>query len=260
MNNYNFKKSKHSNYKSPIISIGIIPFTIINNKIHYLMIRRKNSVGYIDLLRGKYILFYKHYIQNIIDVMTNEEKEKLLHENFDTLWNAMWGTHSAMQYRNEEKHAKEKLNLLKTNVQTNFTNFNLETCIIESKTNWIENEWGFPKGRKNFQEKDLTCALREFEEETGILRNKLNIISNIQPVEEIFIGSNMKSYKHKYYLAYLPNTLSNKDLSFFQKSEVSKMEWKNYECALECLRNYQHEKKHLLININKTLETLQLIL
>ena len=70
----------------------------------------------------------------------------------------------------------------------------------------------------------------------------------------------MKSYKHKYYLAYLPNTLSSKDLSFFQKSEVSKMEWKSYECALECLRNYQYEKQHLLININKTLETLQLIL
>ena len=33
MNNYNFKKSKHSNYKSPIISIGIIPFTIIDNKL-----------------------------------------------------------------------------------------------------------------------------------------------------------------------------------------------------------------------------------
>ena len=260
MNNYNFIKSKYSNYKLPIISIGIIPFTIIDNKIHYLMIRRKNSVGYIDLLRGKYILFYKHYIDNIVDVMTIDEKEKLLNKNFDELWNAMWGTHSAMQYRNEEKQAKEKLTLLKTNVQTNFTNFNLEKCVDDSKTSWIENEWGFPKGRKNFQEKDLTCALREFEEETGILRNKLNIISNIQPIEEVFIGSNMKSYKHKYYLAYLPNTLNKDELSFFQKSEVSKIEWKNYDSALESLRNYQYEKKRILYNINKTLETLQLIL
>ena len=30
-----------------------------------------------------------------------------------------------------------------------------------------EKEWGFPKGRRNFQEKDIVCGIREFEEETG---------------------------------------------------------------------------------------------
>ena len=46
-------------YKTPIVSYGIIPFTIINKTIHFLMIRRKDSVGYIDLIRGKYLLYYK---------------------------------------------------------------------------------------------------------------------------------------------------------------------------------------------------------
>ena len=258
MNSIIFKKSKYSNYKSPIVSIGIIPFTIIDDKIYYLLIRRKDSVGYIDLLRGKYILFYKNYIQNIIDVMTNEEKEKLLNKDFTTLWKEMWGKHSAMQYRNEEKNAEEKLNILKNNVNTNNVTFNLEQCINESHTSWIENEWGFPKGRKNYQEKDLTCALREFEEETGISKLDLNIITNIQPIEEIFIGSNMKSYKHKYYVAYIKNN-KNK-LNRFQKSEVSKMEWKTMEDSLKSFREYQYEKKDMLKNLNNTLETLRLIL
>jgi 8-oxo-dGTP pyrophosphatase MutT (NUDIX family) len=258
MNSVIFKKSKYSNYKSPIVSIGIIPFTIIDNKIHYLLIRRKDSVGYIDLLRGKYILFYKNYIQNIIDVMTNEEKNKLLNTEFNILWKEMWGKHSAMQYRNEEKNAEDKFNILKNNVNTNNISFNLEQCIKESETNWVENEWGFPKGRKNYQEKDLTCALREFEEETGISKAELNIISNIQPIEEIFIGSNMKSYKHKYYVAYIKNN-KNK-LNRFQKSEVSKMEWKSVDEALKSFREYQYEKKDMLKKINNTLETLRLIL
>ena len=68
---------------------------------------------------------------------------------------------------------------------------------------WGEPEWGFPKGRRNYHEKDISCALREFEEETGYKRTDLSIMQNIQPVEEIFTGSNYKSYKHKYFIAYM---------------------------------------------------------
>ena len=32
-------------YKTPIVSYGIIPFTVIDGSIHFLMIRRKDSVG-----------------------------------------------------------------------------------------------------------------------------------------------------------------------------------------------------------------------
>jgi 8-oxo-dGTP pyrophosphatase MutT (NUDIX family) len=39
--------------------------------------------------------------------------------------------------------------------------------------NYEHPEWEFPKGRKNKDESDIECALREFEEETGINRDKL---------------------------------------------------------------------------------------
>ena len=38
---------------------------------------------------------------------------------------------------------------------------------MKASTTWDTPEWGFPKGRRNYQENDLTCGLREFEEETG---------------------------------------------------------------------------------------------
>ena len=82
-------------------------------------------------------------------------------------------------------------------------------------------EWGFPKGRRNYQERDLTCAIREFEEETGYDRNKLCIISNLIPFEEIFTGSNYKSYKHKYFLALADESATSE--SDFQKEEVSEL-------------------------------------
>jgi hypothetical protein len=76
------------------------------------------------------------------------------------------------------------------------------------------------------------------------------------PFEEIFIGTNHKSYKHKYFLAYMNET--NEILNSFQVSEVSKIEWKTINECLECIRPYNLEKKNLITNINKVLQEYRL--
>ena len=40
--------------KLPITSIGFIVFRILNKQLQYLMIRRKDTLGFIDFMRGKY--------------------------------------------------------------------------------------------------------------------------------------------------------------------------------------------------------------
>ena len=92
--------------KKPISSIGIIAFRKserYENKFEYLMICRKDSLGYVDFMRGKYPLHSEFYIQNIINEMTNKEKEDLLEYDFKTLWNNLWGNFVGCQYRGEEK-------------------------------------------------------------------------------------------------------------------------------------------------------------
>ena len=76
------------------------------------------------------------------------------------------------------------------------------------------------------------------------------------PFEEIFIGSNHKSYKHKYFLAYMNEP--DEYLNNFQVTEVSKIEWKSLEQCLEAIRPYNLEKKELIININKVLQEYRL--
>jgi len=246
-------KLSDTSFKLPITSLGVVPFTIIDNKIHYLMICRKDSVGYVDFVRGKYNLFNKHYICNIIDVMTVEEKNKIKNADFPELWSKLWGENKCFQYRNEQKTSSEKLQHLKEGVVTNYDSFNLLDCISLSTTMWSENEWGFPKGRKNYQENDLACAVREFEEETGISRDDLDIVANVFPFQEIFTGSNMKSYKHKYYLGYISN--SSLSLAEYQKSEVSKTQWKTLDEAIGCIRDYHYERKQILHDIDMLLRT-----
>jgi 8-oxo-dGTP pyrophosphatase MutT (NUDIX family) len=123
-------------------------------------------------------------------------------------------------------------------------------------TNWSEPEWGFPKGRRNYQENDISCALREFEEETGYSRKEVNIINNLKPFQEIFTGSNYKSYKHKYFLGFIPEPIEHTN---FQKSEVSQMKWLNLKDCLKKIRPYNLERIELINNINSVLHKYSLI-
>ena len=132
--------------------------------------------------------------------MTINERNKLLNNDFQTLWNYLWGTKIASQYKNEEKLSNNKFIKLKEGYTINDEFISLETIVKECVNKYIEPEWGFPKGRRNFQEKDIMCALREFKEETGYNKNDIIVLNNIIPLEEIFTGSNYKSYKHKYFL------------------------------------------------------------
>jgi 8-oxo-dGTP pyrophosphatase MutT (NUDIX family) len=234
--------------KQPITSVGIIVFRINEDgKREYLLIRRKDSIGYVEFMRGKYNIYSKLYLSNIIAEMTMDEKQRILTNDFDTLWKNLWGDDINTQYRGEEKISREKFESLRYGISTNDNDYSLETLINESKSQWLETEWGFPKGRHNNQEKDLLCALREFEEETGYSRLSINIVQNLVPFEEIFTGSNYKSYKHKYYVAYMER--SNENQMSYQDTEVSKMDWKTFDEATQLIRPYNLEKKEVLTRV-----------
>lgn len=242
--------------KLPITSFGVILFRHSIKGLQFLMIRRKDSFGYIDFIRGKYLCYNIHQTQKIVDEMSLEEKQKLLENDFEKLWKDMWGDTS--QNRNEEVVSQKKFDCIKNGVTVDGEFITLKNIIDKSETSWTETEWEFPKGRRNFQEKDLECALREFEEETGLNGEKISVIENLLPFDETFIGSNHKCYKHKYFLAYMKQENDLGDLSHFQVSEVSKLEWKTFDECLSSIRPYHLEKKRLLNNVHKMLQEYRL--
>ena len=278
----NCGKSGHLYYqcKVPITSVGVIAVRKnADGEYEYLMIRRKDTLGYIDFMRGKYSIFNKPYIVNMLNQMTRTEKEQMRSGDFGLLWKSVWGkplvlpasastpTVNMIQYRSEELTSRDKYNLLFQGVSRNSSaletmRYTLNELIDESNrqitSHWEEPEWGFPKGRRNPQEKDYDCALREFGEETGINPYRLlNNIQNLMPYEEIFTGSNYKSYKHKYYVMFIDPSSYDISLERFERSEVSKMEWKTLEQARRCIRPYNLEKLRLLENVDKTLNKFQ---
>jgi ADP-ribose pyrophosphatase YjhB (NUDIX family) len=257
MNQYSYcincGKTGHYNYqcKLPIISIGIILFTVDNGEYKYLIIKRKDSLGYVDFMRGKYSLDNISGIMGMLNEMTVIERNNLLTKSFDELWCKLWNTPIGSKYRGEENTAKDRFNQLKTGVKIGNNVCTLKSLIDKCSCIWEEPEWGFPKGRRELNERDLQCGMRECVEETGYNDVSINIIQNMIPYDELFIGSNYKGYKHRYYVGYID--INSKPEKPYQESEVSDMIWLSYEDIKKKIRPYNLEKLEILKKVNTVL-------
>lgn len=213
----------------------------IESKLKILMIRRKDSISYIEFVRGKYELNDKGYLMILFNAMTNKEKQEILNNlnNFDKLWINMW----SLDKQNKKSKQLDKdyfYALLRFNTVQNY--YDIFKLIEESKGNWDEPEWGFPKGRRNNNESDFDCAIREFQEETRFNNTDYKLLS-LKPIYETFVGSNNKEYKHIYYIAESNNNNISIDHSYLPQSiEIGDIRWVSYKEATKLIRSYQSAK------------------
>ena len=59
---------------SPIISSGIILVKKDFNKLKYLLVQRKDTLGFVEFMRGKYNLENIQYLNKIFQIMTLDER------------------------------------------------------------------------------------------------------------------------------------------------------------------------------------------
>ena len=92
----NCGKQGHSFHqcKLPITSYGIVLFRSSSKGLQFLMIRRKDSFGFIDFIRGKYSPYNIFQVQNIVNEMSLVEKHEILTNSFDDLWLNIPNQHS----------------------------------------------------------------------------------------------------------------------------------------------------------------------
>lgn len=222
--NCNMPGHVHRNCGFPITSIGVILCRNIETRISMLMVRRKDTYGYVDFLRGKPDFQSTDSIQTLVDEMTVYEKKIICgitsEDDVRELRKKMWGNFK-LQFRREESDACSNIiSFIQDNPGT------LSRMVLRSHTGWTEPEWGFPKGKREHRETDIRCALREFEEETGIGKQSINVLQNVRPIEEVYVGTDNRPYKHKYFIAVMKDDVAKSTvLTEFQRSEISKMMW-----------------------------------
>jgi len=145
----------------------------------------------------------------------------------------------------------------------------LDKCESKQK----ETEWGFPKGRPDLHEKDITCAVREFVEETTINPASIHVHTDIRPYEEVFTACNNVRYRHVYYLTQMKQEedIAVEDVSacvdlslrghFSQLREVKRISWMDAEGVLSRIslqnmaRRQLFEKVHDFVRCNSTLSS-----
>jgi 8-oxo-dGTP pyrophosphatase MutT (NUDIX family) len=238
----------------PIMSFGIICYKIENGEIKYIMIQRKDSLSFMEFVRGKYNQSDFNYIKQLIDYMTENEKIMILENTFDNIWNYTW----CQTLQHNFKHTKEYIES-KSKFEYVINNINFKNLLKSNKIkcNYLEQEWGFPKGRKKIRESDVDCAVREFCEETQLFKDDIQIIKDINPFQEIFFGTNNILYKHVYYIA---KNVKEKSKIFVdnncleQVREVRDVKWLSYNEVLSHIKYHNTERIEIFMKVHNIIK------
>lgn len=226
----------------PVLSMGIILF---NEKEELLMIQRRNTMAFIDIIRGRLPNFHHMNFDDRLSIslgeVTSSELSMLLNNSFDDLWEFLWGE-SRYKRQREFHHAKKRFYCTRNNI-IKLTGNSL-IC-----GNYSSPEFSFPKGRRNSGESLKSCATREFEEETGYTKNDYQLIDGVS-FEELYMGTNGIEYKHVYYLAKYINEPSS-DIS--SSDEVAFAKFFKREKLFSIFRPYEKSKIELVNNVYKHL-------
>jgi 8-oxo-dGTP pyrophosphatase MutT (NUDIX family) len=213
------------------------------------MIQRKDSLSFMEFIRGKYKPEQVAYISQLLSCMAISERELLLTKTFEELWNIIWFQPSIPKHTSEYYEAKRKFDCLKNGLYVAGKFVTLKSLIEHSPSPYTEPEWGFPKGRRRLREEDIDCAVREFCEETAFEPSDIKVITKLPPFEEIFFGTNNVLYRHVYYIACLQGdqcrTTTVDPYNINQAREVRAVSWFRFEDTLTHIRAHNQERKEL---------------
>jgi 8-oxo-dGTP pyrophosphatase MutT (NUDIX family) len=222
------------------------------------MIQRKDSLGFMDIMRGKYKVNEPEYIKKQLKGMTEGERQKLKSMEFEEIWHELWGsdTESTQRYVHDRVNSRVKLAELRAGIKLpNGEQYSLDDLLRQEPALYTTPEWGFPKGRRDPYESDIHCAFRELEEETSITEQELFKVINIQPFIEQFYGSNNIHYRHTYYIAQYcgERDISYNKLNSEMTREIGNLAWKNLDEAILLLRPENLEKRNILLQLTNLL-------
>jgi len=232
-------------------------------QIQVLLIRRRNTFSFIEFVRGKYDIHNICYLQNLFNLMTEEEKQLISSNTFDNLWSILWCQDISQQIRTrtlelELSISRNKFQQLQTGCEVLWKgvpySVSISILIQNCMYHYDQPEWGFPKGRRNYMEKDIACAKREFFEETNFTDDFYQMLP-IEPFYESYLASNSIKYKHTYYVAQEINPMipTIHQTNRIQQYEISDIQWFNFVDALHHLREYNLEKRNIIINLQQFL-------
>lgn len=238
----------------PILSFGLIGYyyepsetgPADENDIHFIMIQSKNTFHFLDFIRGKYELLDTESIKKLFENMTKSEIEMLSCKDFDIIWKETYHDIYILNeiQENQKKISKTKFDMLVEGYMIQNVFYNLSYFLELNKNSQIEISWSFPKGRRNYKESDLMCAIREFEEETGLKRKFFEIKEPKKIYCETYIGDNNIEYQHRYFLAEFHHKIDIEfcEMNSHQMIEIGSLKWLKKDEAIKNINPFYKQR------------------
>lgn len=226
--------------------------TFSTKKIKFLMIQRKDTMGYIDFIRGKYPSEPNRKFKKIMtcfNEMTLDEKHNISTQDFDTIWWNLWVNRESRCFKNEYELAKRK-----------YSQLSISDLLSKSTNSYLFSEVCIPKGRKNIKEQNNMCAIREFHEETGYSKDCYDLIENYPVIIEEFTGTDEIEYRHVYYLAKMKDNVHTPNVdttNLMQAGEVLNLGFFTIDECLALIRPYDIAKKNVMIKVSNDINGIE---
>ena len=213
---------------APLNSYGIIVFKKCRpSKMKYLMVQRKYSHSFVDILLGRYydqlmnIDFYK--LSKMIKYLPVTERYIYRKYDFKFLWSKIWMWNivdlNKKYHEYHQKFANAEPYIIKL--------FNEINPVLDQP------EWEFPKGKRIMGESDRDCAIRECTEETTLTIDDYYIYPNLKPFIDKFTGTDGNEYCNNFLLAEILDSVDHPQnkliyydcTNFDQTTEIRKIAW-----------------------------------
>ena len=238
-NNCGMRGHMSRDCNKPIRSYGVILLKDIEKESKIVLINRKDSVCYIDIIRGRYNIHSNNKLKLLFSRITIDEYNKLVNDTFENIWKDLWVITEVVN-NSDYNYCKNKYTELIKIIDT-----------FKDLPIYKETEWEIPKGKQNKNELYHISAKRELEEETNIKEEDYELIINLSSISEIFIGEDDVNYEIIYYIGICKNDSNikiNKNNSN-QINEVKDIGLFTKKDALSKIRHYNTSKLNIINNI-----------
>lgn len=247
------KRQKNNKYHS----YGFILIIVDSMNVeHVLLVCRKDTVGFIELIKGNYNSINDiHYFMNML---TKDELMFLLDPNntFEKAYTRVWKTHhfkmNVLNEINSSVSSNEQMRYFeKDKSKYELNKFNFEKIakdLLKDNRGWDDCEWGFPKGKIENNEESLQCALRELEEETGICTDKIKIYPETYS-ECHYEEQTQKEFINTYHIGYMNVDNINNIQTNIQKSEICEIKIVPLSNAIQMIRPYTKDRIKILTDL-----------
>jgi len=155
-------------------SYGVLLFTGKGEERKYLIVQNRDSESFIYFFLAWNIeKWNEHYLLRVIRGFSRDELNRLLYYPFDLIYTDLYVNHVKGTFQKQYNRA--------------MFNYNY----FHSRKNWVilcqsiqttEIKWGFSKGRIESGEHPYKCAIRELQEEVGIVENDIVLQQHMNPI------------------------------------------------------------------------------